>query len=170
MARINAGASQCQIAADAFFVEVQQSLSSDVKAISPFLDQLMQFITKFRPSDGSEINIEMAVREAIVNAVIHGNHENRSTRVYVTCHCAANGEISIVVRDQGQGFDVRGVPDPTLEQNLLSTHGRGIHIMRALMDEVRFEEGGRVVRMRKNSSGSSFQRKTNGANLWPTFL
>ena len=160
MARINAGAPQCQIPADAFFVESQQSLSSDVSAISPFLVQLMQFITKFRPLDRSEMDIEMAVREAIANAVIHGSHENRSTRVYVTCRCTPNGEISIIVRDQGHGFDVRGVPDPTLEQNRLSTHGRGIHIMQALMDEVRFEEGGRVVRMRKNPSGSSFRRKT----------
>jgi serine/threonine-protein kinase RsbW len=160
MAVTNAGALQSQIPAATFFIELQQSLSSDVTVISPFLDQLMQFITKFRPLDGNEMDIEIAVREAIANAVIHGNHENRSTPVYVTCRCTANGEISIIVRDQGQGFDVRGVPDPTLEQNRLSTHGRGIHIMQALMDAVRFEEGGRVVRMRKNPSGSSLGQKT----------
>jgi serine/threonine-protein kinase RsbW len=55
----------------------------------------------------------------------------------------------ITVRDEGQGFDSRAVPDPTEAQRLLLPHGRGLHLMRALMDEVSFEENGTVVRMRK---------------------
>jgi serine/threonine-protein kinase RsbW len=146
---------QSRIATAPCFVELQKSLPSNVSVISPFLDQLMQFITRFRPLDGSEIDIEIAVREAITNAVVHGNHENRFSRVCVTCRCAADGEVSITVRDQGQGFDIRGVPDPTHEHNLLSAHGRGIRLMRAFMDEVRFEEGGRVVHMYRNSNAPS---------------
>jgi serine/threonine-protein kinase RsbW len=141
-------------------VELQQSLPSRVEAISPFLDQLMLFIRKFRNADGSEFDIEIALREALTNAIVHGNHEDPEKRVYVTSHCGQDGEVSITIRDQGQGFDNRAVPDPTAPENTLSPHGRGIYLVQALMDEVRFEEGGTVVNMRKKpNASSSAQRK-----------
>ena len=104
----------------------------------------------FRGADDSEVDIEIALREAILNAVIHGNAEAPEKRVYVTCRCTIDGEVSITIRDEGQGFDFDTVPDPTTSDNLLSTQGRGIYLMKALMDEVSFEEGGTVVHMRKD--------------------
>jgi serine/threonine-protein kinase RsbW len=95
------------------FVEVRQSLPSKVAAISPFADQLMRFILNFRSVDGSETDIEMALHEALVNAVIHGNSENSCKRVYVECRCYIDGEVSITVRDQGRGFDYNAIPNPT---------------------------------------------------------
>jgi serine/threonine-protein kinase RsbW len=143
------------------FVEMRQSLSSKVAAISPFVDQLMRFVLYFRRADGSEIDIEMAVREALANAVIHGNGDDSCKSVYVTCRCYMDGEVSIMVRDQGRGFDSNAVLDPTLPENLLFTHGRGIYLMKTLMDEVSFEEGGSVVRMRKNSNvGATAPRRS----------
>lgn len=132
------------------YVELRQSLPSQVGVVSPFVDQLMRFILNFRMADGSEVDIEMALLEALANAVIHGNGDNSSKRVYVTCRCYMDGEVSITVRDEGKGFDSSTVPDPTFRENLLFTHGRGIYLMKALMDEVFFEENGAVVRMRKN--------------------
>jgi serine/threonine-protein kinase RsbW len=124
-----------------------------VANISPFVDQLMQFLKpltdKFRSEDESEVDIEVAVREAIANAVVHGNHEIPQKRVHVDCRCNLEGEVSITVSDEGQGFDRRSLPDPTDPANLLLTHGRGLRLMQALMDEVCFEENGRIVRMRK---------------------
>ena len=134
------------------FVELRQSLASQVSAISLFVDQLMRFILKFRNADGSETDIEMALHEALVNAVMHGNGENSCKRVYVTCRCYVDGEVSITVRDQGKGFDSSALLNPTFRENLLLTHGRGIYLMKTLMDEVSFEEGGSVLRMRKNSN------------------
>jgi serine/threonine-protein kinase RsbW len=136
------------------FVELRQSLPSQVAAISPFVDQLMKFVLYFRRADGSEVDIEMAVREALANAVIHGNgnDDDPCKSVYVTCRCYMDGEVSITVRDQGRGFDSNALLDPTLLENLLFTHGRGIYLMKTLMDEVSFEEGGSVVQMRKNSN------------------
>jgi len=134
------------------FIELRQSLPSKVAAISPFVEQLMRFILKFRSADGTESDIEMALYEALANAVTHGNGENSHKRVYVGCRCYMNGEVSITVRDEGRGFHSNAVPDPTLLENLLFTHGRGIYLMKTLMDEVSFEEGGSVVRMRKNSN------------------
>ena len=134
------------------FVELRQSFPSKVAAISPFVDQLLQFVLQFRSADGSEIDIEMALREALANAVVHGNGDDPCKSVYVTCRCYMDGEVSITIRDQGRGFDSNAVLDPTLPENLLFTHGRGIYLMKTLMDEVSFEDGGSVVRMRKNSN------------------
>jgi len=141
------------------FVDVRQSLPSKVAAISPFVDQLMRFILKFRSADGSETDIEMALHEALANAVIHGNGENSYKRVYVACRCYMDGEVLITVRDEGQGFDSNAIPDPTSRENLLFTHGRGIYVMKTLMDEVYFEEGGAVVMMRKKSNANSAEQR-----------
>ena len=130
-------------------VEAKQSLPSRLDAVSPFIDRLMRFVAIFRGTDDSEVDIEIAVREAILNAVIHGNGEAPEKRVHVTCRCTVDGEISITIRDEGKGFDSNTVPDPTASENLLSPHGRGIYLMRSLMDEVSFEQGGTVVYMRK---------------------
>jgi serine/threonine-protein kinase RsbW len=143
------------------FAELRQSLPSRVGAISPFADQLMRFILKFRSADGTEADIEMALHEALANAVIHGNRENFCKRIYVECRCYMDGEVSITVRDEGKGFDSSTVLDPTVLENLMFTHGRGIYLMKTLMDEVSFEEGGSVVRMRKNSNfGPTAQRRS----------
>jgi serine/threonine-protein kinase RsbW len=132
------------------FVELHQSIPSQVEAISPFLDLLMRFIRKFRSEDGSEVDIEIALQEALTNAIVHGNHENPEKRVYVASRCSQDGEVLVTIRDFGEGFDSRLVPDPTAPENRLSAHGRGIYLMHALMDEVHFEEGGTVVKLRNS--------------------
>jgi serine/threonine-protein kinase RsbW len=141
------------------FIELRQSLPSKVAVISPFVDQLMHFILKFRSADGTEADIEMALHEALANAVIHGNGEGSCKRIYVECRCYMDGEVSITVRDEGIGFDSSAVLDPTFLENLLFTHGRGIYLIKTLMDEVSFEEGGAVVTMRKTSNANSTEQR-----------
>ena len=119
----------------------------------------MRFILKFRSPDGTEADIEMALHEALANAVIHGNGENSCKRIYVECRCYMDGEVSITVRDEGRGFDSSTLLDPTSSENLLFTHGRGIYLMKTLMDEVSFEEGGAVVMMRKKSNANSAEQR-----------
>ena len=135
------------------FVELHQSLASRAAAISSYVDRLMRFIRFFTAKGGTakeaEEEIEIAIFEALANAVIHGNRESQEKQVHVACRCGMDGEVLISVRDEGEGFDSRIVPDPTEAQRLLLTHGRGIHLMKALMDEVSFDENGTVVRMRK---------------------
>ena len=134
------------------FVEFRQSFPSQIQIISPFVDRLMRFILHFRPEDGSEIDIETAVREAVANAMVHGNGENPSKRVYVECRCYTDREVSITIRDEGAGFDTSAVPDPTTPESRLSEHGRGIYLMKTLMDDVCFDESGTVVHMRKKTN------------------
>jgi serine/threonine-protein kinase RsbW len=95
--------------------------------------------------------IDIAVREAVTNAVLHGNSGNETKSVGVL-FASLRQSLEITVRDEGAGFDPECVPDPTAPQNILKTSGRGILFMRAYMDEVeytRHAEGGTVVRMLK---------------------
>jgi serine/threonine-protein kinase RsbW len=143
-------------------IELEHSLRSEVAAISPFVDKLMRLIRKSGCADEAESDVEIALREALANAIIHGNHENPGKHVHVHCRCEPS-EISIAVKDEGRGFDVDTIADPTAPENQRSIHGRGIYLMKALMDEVRFEDGGVVVHMRKGAgqaAGNDRQRSS----------
>jgi serine/threonine-protein kinase RsbW len=129
-------------------IALECSLPSEVTSISPFVDSLMPLLRNCGCVLEGESDVEFALREALANAIIHGNHEDRRKYVHVTCRCDPD-EVSIAVRDEGKGFDVKNVPDPTAPENIGSLHGRGIHMMKGLMDEVRFEKGGVVVRNAK---------------------
>ena len=137
------------------FVELRNSFPSYVEIVPPFMDQLMRFISKFREDDETNSDIELAVREAIANAIVHGNQQDPRKRVYVKSRCTRDGEVSITVEDEGQGFKSDAVPDPTSPDNLLRTHGRGLYLIKTLMDEVDFQQGGSVVHMRKRANGDS---------------
>ena len=129
--------------------ELRQLLSSQIHVLSRSTDQIMDFIAKFRKVDGSVVDIEVALREALANAIVHGNGEDSCKHVWVTCRCTADREVSITVQDEGQGFENDTVPDPTTPENRLRMSGRGIYLMKPLMDEVHFEQRGTVVHMRK---------------------
>jgi serine/threonine-protein kinase RsbW len=131
-------------------IDLERSLPSEVPAISPFVDKLMLLIRKCGCVPEGVSDVEIALREALANAVIHGNHENPRKHVHVRCRCKPD-EVSLAVKDEGRGFDINTITDPTAPENTGSVHGRGIHLMKAFMDEVRFEEGGVVVHMRKSS-------------------
>jgi serine/threonine-protein kinase RsbW len=132
------------------WVELQQSLPSRVAMISPFVDQLMEFlkvfIGRFHGAADSVLDIEISLREALANAMIHGNRENPVKKVHIAARCSMNGEVSITVQDEGEGFDDAALPDP---QRQLLTHGRELYLMGALMDEVSFEQNGTFVRLKK---------------------
>ena len=119
----------------------------------------MLLIRKCVPDGESEV--EIALREALANAIIHGNHENPRKHVHVRFRCNPD-EVSIAVKDEGRGFDINEMPDPTAPENIGSGHGRGIYLMKAFMDEVRFEEDGVVVHMRKRAA--TVQPRMHGKN------
>ena len=144
---LNPDTAPCEV-----LVEFEYSLSSEIAMVSPFVDRLMRSISSFGVTDDFEVDVEVALREAILNAVIHGNRQDPHKHVYVTIVCGADGEVAMTIRDEGAGFDSSSVPDPTAPEHRMSTHGRGIYLMRALMDEVSFEESGTVVYMRKSPS------------------
>ena len=143
-------------------VTLECSLPSEVPAISRFVDKLMPLLSDWGCVAVGVSDVEIALREALANAIIHGNHGDPRKHVHFTCRCEPD-EVSIVVKDEGKGFDVNRVPDPTATENIGSVHGRGIHVMKALMDEVRFEDGGAVVHMRKSAGEAPTQSAKDAA-------
>jgi serine/threonine-protein kinase RsbW len=133
-------------------LEIDAWIPSEISAISPLVERLMRLIEGSHCITGEEPTVELALREALNNAVVHGNRLDAHKLVRVRCRCKVGDGISLIVSDQGQGFDPRTIPDPLTVENLEADHGRGIHIMKLVMDEVSFEQRGAEVRMRKKSA------------------
>jgi serine/threonine-protein kinase RsbW len=130
-------------------LEIDSWMPSKVQAISPLVERLMALIEGSQCAPGDEFNIEMALREALANAVVHGNHEHPRAKVHIRCRCWPGKEISIVVTDQGKGFDFGKGGGNGFISASLSERGRGILLMKACMDDVHFERGGSEVHLRK---------------------
>jgi serine/threonine-protein kinase RsbW len=130
-------------------LEIEAWMPSEIRAISPLTDRLMRLIEGSHCVAGDERAVELALREALTNAVIHGNGMDAHKLVRIRCRCELGKEVSIIVTDSGQGFDPHAVPDPLVVERLEADHGRGIHLMKLAMDEVWFERGGTEVHMRK---------------------
>jgi serine/threonine-protein kinase RsbW len=93
-------------------------------------------------------DIHVGFEEALRNAMIHGN--KLSPEKMVNVEMEVNDEAVIIsVEDEGEGFDPGDLPDPTLDENLLKESGRGVYLINHLMDEVRYENKGRKVVMKK---------------------
>jgi serine/threonine-protein kinase RsbW len=124
-------------------------LPADVASISPVVGWVMRLIGELQYTAGKEFEIEMALREALANAIQHGCKGDPAKKI----ECSVSGDriqgITIVVRDPGNGFDPASIPSPADDRNLHSEHGRGIFLISELMDEVTHEQNGTVIRMRK---------------------
>ena len=131
------------------FFQIEAWMPSEIKAISPLVKRLMRMIEGSRCAAGEEPAVELALWEALNNAVVHGNRMDGHKLVRVLCRCDSGKGVSLVVKDQGRGFDPNTVPNPLSPENLGADHGRGIWLMRAAMDEVFFRSGGTEVHMRK---------------------
>ncbi|HEX4542804.1 MAG TPA: ATP-binding protein [Candidatus Acidoferrum sp.] len=132
-------------------LEIDSWMPSEIKAISPLVDRLMWLIEGSHCVTGEEPAVELALREALNNAVVHGNGMDAHKLVHVRCRCELRNGISLTISDQGQGFDPNVIPDALAVENLEAEHGRGIHVMKMAMDEVSFERGGAEVHMRKGA-------------------
>jgi len=126
-------------------------MPNKIQAISPLVDRLMRLIEGSQCIPGEEFGVQLALREALENAVVHGNQENPEKKVRIRCRCQPGKEISIVVTDQGKGFDFETIVRNGITSDPDSEHGRGVQLMKAYMDDVHFERGGSEVHMRKRS-------------------
>jgi serine/threonine-protein kinase RsbW len=104
--------------------------------------------------------IGVAVRESVINAIKHGNRQDREKMVTVEFEFvpdAGEHRLVVSVRDQGEGFDPQGVADPLAPENILKSSGRGIFFMRSFMDDVvlrRIPQGGMEVQLIKRLPGA----------------
>jgi serine/threonine-protein kinase RsbW len=120
-------------------VAIRLRFRSDESRIPAAVDQVMRFVRMSGCELGQEIEVELALREALNNAVVHGNGRDPDKWVSVRCGCDPDDGVSIVVRDEGRGFEPDLVP-----------RGVGLLVMRSYMDEVAFEKGGTEVHLRKS--------------------
>jgi serine/threonine-protein kinase RsbW len=130
-------------------LEVDAWIPSEINAISPLVERLMRLIEGSHCITGEEYEVELALREALSNGVVHGNRLDARKLVHVRCRCKVGEGISLTVSDQGQGFDPRAVRDSVTVENLETDRGRGIPFMKLAMDEVSFEQRGTEVHMCK---------------------
>ncbi len=111
-------------------------------------DQIMEFVREHVTDQQTELDILVALQEALANGVVHGCRDDSSKKVRCTV-CVGPSEVSITVHDPGPGFDTAAVAHPDQTAPNFSAHGRGILLMRGLMDEVEFRHGGSEVVLRK---------------------
>ena len=131
--------------------KTELSLPSRLESVEKAVGEAEKFADKNDFGDDIISAVDMAVREAVANAVKHGNELDETKRVEITFENRDEG-FEITVRDFGAGFAVEEVPDPTHPENLLKANGRGILFMRSFMDEVEWfnhKEGGMMVKMLK---------------------
>jgi serine/threonine-protein kinase RsbW len=145
----DAGPALAGIRRNRSLIEIEAWMPSKIKAISPLVDQLMRVIERSLCVAGNEYAVELALREALSNAVIHGNEMDGHKLVRVRCRCEQRKGVWLTVKDEGKGFDLAAVPDAVAVERLEEEHGRGIQLMKSAMDQVCFERGGTVVRMWK---------------------
>src|SRR5260370_24961568 len=120
-------------------LEIDSWMPSKIQAISPLVDRLMPLIEGSQCVPGAEPNVELALWEALENAVVHGNQEDPETKVHIRCRCGPGKEISIVVTDQGKGFDFEKTMGNALTSNPPPKHGPVTPFIKPQMSDVNFK-------------------------------
>lgn len=131
--------------------KIELNLPTRIESVEEAAQTAEKFATNNDFGEEVRFAIDMAVREAVANAVKHGNKLDETKRVEITFENSDEG-FEVKVRDYGSGFTVEEVPDPTNPENLLKADGRGILFMRSFMDTVEWSnhaEGGMIVKMLK---------------------
>lgn len=131
--------------------QTELTLPSRIEAVNEAAAAIAGMLSRLGIAEGVTYGIDMALREAVTNAVLHGNKRDAAKFVRVTAKSSPD-RLEISVDDEGVGFDPAEVPDPTETENILKSSGRGIFFMRNFMDDVQWlvrPEGGTTVRMTK---------------------
>lgn len=139
----------CNFESDKLRLKLSVTLSADRNAIPPVVQGVMELVREMKCAEGKEDDIELALTEALANAVVHGAKGDASKTIECDVACDENRGMLIVVRDPGEGFDPKTIPSPMHGENLFSDHGRGIYLINQLMDEVKFAKNGTEIHMLK---------------------
>jgi serine/threonine-protein kinase RsbW len=136
--------------------QVSYTFESTLETINNAEEQASRIAAAAGFGEDDIISISMAVREATVNAVLHGNAYDPGKKVTLSFE-QDDKNFTILVRDQGKGVDVDAIPDPLAPENLLKQSGRGIFLMRSLMDEVQIKASatGTEVKLIKHFHGKA---------------
>jgi serine/threonine-protein kinase RsbW len=134
---------------DKLHLILRVTLSADRKAVDPVVQEVMAVVREMEGVDGKEDAIELALQEALANAVIHGAKEDPTKTIECLVSNDKERGILIVVRDPGTGFTPEAIPNCVVGENVYSNHGRGIFLINQLMDKVEFRKNGTEIHMVK---------------------
>ena len=126
--------------------KIDLELPSDLALMKPVLEYLLDRVAKLGLIEVEQSNLYVALDEAFVNAVKHGNRHDPEKLLRVTAELSAR-EAIFTVEDEGDGFDVREIPDPRDPANLFKSSGRGVLLIYNIMDEVEYSDRGNRLKM-----------------------
>ena len=141
--------------------ELEIELPNDLRAIEQSVEVVLDRGRQvgFNP-DRLRLNLRVGLTEALANAMLYGNGQDPRKHVFVQAHLSRD-RILVRVTDEGRGFNPAAIPDPTLPDRIPKTAGRGIFLIRRLMDHVEYNERGNSIEMRLDSTGE--RSEPNGA-------
>jgi serine/threonine-protein kinase RsbW len=139
----------CNFDAQRLALKLKVTLSADPSSIDPVVQGVMNVVRQMQCAPGKEDAIELALTEALANAVVHGAKGDASKVIECDVACNETGSLLIVVRDPGEGFDPSKIASPVQGERLYGDHGRGIYLINQLMDEVNFTKNGTEIWMIK---------------------
>jgi anti-sigma regulatory factor (Ser/Thr protein kinase) len=132
--------------------QLDLTVPADPAAVPRIVEGVAAVLREKRWPEDDVMAIELSLQEAMANAIRHGCRNDRTQQVQCCVTIEGSGEVVIVVRDPGTGFDVATVPDPLAAENLFKSSGRGVFLINALMDRVDYVDEGREVQMRKRKA------------------
>ena len=124
------------------FVKIP-SIKENVSVVESFIENVGE---KIRIEETIYGNVLVSVTEAVNNAIVHGNKEDKNKKVRLGLK-QNKKSVRFIVEDEGMGFDHNNLPDPTNPKNLEKVKGRGIFLIKSLSDKTTFKQGGRVIEM-----------------------
>lgn len=139
----------CTFDPEKLALKLKVTLAADRDAVDPVVQGIMEVVRDTHCATGKEDAIELALTEALANAVVHGAKADPKKIVECDVVCDEARGMLIIVRDPGSGFDPRSIPSPVVGENIYSNHGRGIFLINELMDEVEFKNNGKEIHMLK---------------------
>jgi len=128
--------------------KIQINIPSENKYIKKVSARILSSLASHRISDEKAFDVKLCVEEAVRNAIVHGNHAERA-RTVKTIYWIKDERITIEVEDEGSGFDHNLLPDPTDTNYIMRNSGRGVYLIKKLMDEVEFNTSGNKITMVK---------------------
>lgn len=125
-----------------------QHIPSDRSASHRLLEEIGTRMRECHWTPREIYGVQLALEEALANAIRHGNRQDTAKRVHVICK-VSEGRVLVEVADEGTGFAPEEVPDPTAPENLDKPSGRGLLLMRSYMNRVQYNQQGNAVLMEK---------------------
>ncbi len=113
----------------------KKEIPSDPELLPELDDFVMDIAKSAGLSEDKFNNLSLSFSEAASNSIVHGNRKDPNKKISITVK-VSDSQMKIIIKDEGKGFDIANVPDPTKPENILKDSGRGIHIMRSFLDDL----------------------------------